>query len=726
MKKSIILVIALINFCEASEHINLDNIETFWIWVALFTLGFIGIIILFFSSKQMLHMQKIHQEMFQNKIDMEQKQALFLATISENIHNMAKEALEKNIISSEQNMIYNSHSNSDTLENKMKNNLLDATHDLIDFLQLKSKKVEIINEKFNLNNVLNEVSGSICSQFSGSKIELIFDIDNNIPKLLIGDSLHLGQVLYNILEHRMNSLNDEELELKISMFQSHNINIELQFQFIDKGPGMTKDELENLFIPYYVEETKEYLGLSTFVARQLVEMMKGELSIQSDISKGSTFTLTLPFEEAEENDQRKYRLKEKNLINKKVLIVDSSYTSGLAIKKMFSYFKHDVKVMEKETFIVNLPNLRQYDMVVLSDELLNFKTLDYLKKIKENTNIKVISLNALLRVAQNQSEANRVIDFIMLKPLNQERIYEMIIQLYNNNDLLIEKNKNNEVNILGAKIFKSNIKETKNITQKNFKDFKDKKLLIVEDNIINQKVLINLLHKSGMQISIANNGKEAVAIVKEGKENFDLVLMDINMPVMDGYAATQAIRYEQKFNNLPIVAFTALVLDTEIQKMFSCGINAFLSKPLNIGKLYTAMEMYLSEKNDIAFESKNIKLEKLDIYPGLNIKNGIKHANNNESLYIEVLKEFIAAYGESDKVVETLVVEHRYEQLKMLCLDMKGLSSTIGAEEIHLEVSEIYKYLLYKKYQILPNYIKIYKRLLIELNKSINLYLKER
>ena len=722
MYKKIGLFIGLVGVAYAGEKMTMENIETFWIWIALFALGSISVLILFFSSKQMSKMKKMHEDLFSKQLDMEQKQILLLTSMSENIHSVAKEALEKSMQAMEK---VNASSKSDLSElTNVEDTLLDITNDLIEFLRLKSKKVEIFNGEFNLNNVLNELSGTLCSRFNGSKVELIFDIDNSIPRRLIGDSLHLGQILNNILENTMESLTDEELKLKISMFNTFEDKVELQFQIIDSGTGMTEEEQDSLFVPYYDDESSQYVGLGLFVAKELVSMMDGELSVQSSSGKGSNFTITLPFVMVDPENKRRYRLPTKELTDKKVFIVDSSYNSALAIKKMFAYFRHDVKVISIEKFMQSKPQLESYDIVVLDESLLSIRTLDYLKQIKEEKEFKLIALNSLLRVAQYKT-TDDLIDKVMMKPLNQERVFEMISSLYEVKADHADIDKN-IVESEKVKIHRSTILETKNIKQHNFSDFNGKKILIVEDNIINQKVLTNILHLSGVEITIANNGQEAVNMVTRAKAKvFDLVLMDINMPVMDGFAATQAIRDEKKFDNLPIVAFTALVLDSEIKKMFDSGMNAYLDKPVKLGKLYTALAMFLlDDPNKHNEKSFSTVIDHNYNLPGLNVNVGIAHSNNSEALYLEILKEFIDAYGQSYEVFEKLVNEHRHEQLKMLCLDMRGLSGTIGAEDMNIKIDEIQKLLLYNKHDLLHSYIDVYKKELLKLAKSIHLYIQ--
>jgi CheY-like chemotaxis protein len=197
--------------------------------------------------------------------------------------------------------------------------------------------------------------------------------------------------------------------------------------------------------------------------------------------------------------------------------------------------------------------------------------------------------------------------------------------------------------------------------------------------------------------------------------------MDINMPIMDGYVATQMIRMESEFDQLPIVAFTALALESEKEKIFRSGMNAYLTKPLSIGKLYAIFKMYWKVKEGQVTSLGEEQLAFLSDV--LDIKKGISYANHNAGFYIEILKEFIDAYGETVPLFEKLVKEHRYEQLKMLCIDMKGLTGTIGAKEMYGEIIEIHQRLLYRKETLLEKHVDSYAQKLERLKIEINRYL---
>lgn len=717
MKKIIwIFLIGLLSFLYAGSVIDVKEIETFWVWVALFALGLVGIIILFFSSKQIITIRKLHKEMFDKQLEMEHTQSVFLASMGENIHDIVEQTFIE---------IPDKIKKELPVHVEQEHKLLDVTNDLIEFLRLKSKKVEIVNEKFNLNNVLNEISGSICSTFKGSNVELIFDIDNNIPRYLLGDSLNLGKVLNNLLEYSMNQLYEGEVKLEITMFSTHEEKMELQFKLIDAGAGLTSEKLETLFVPYYDEKRNEYTGLGLFVAKELISVMNGELAVQSVIGKGTTFTLAIPFSMVDAGNKRNYRLPEKILTAKKVFIVDSNYNSALAIKKMFSYFRHDVKVVGKEEFVKNMYNLTLYDIIILDETLFNIRTVDYLKRIKKDKEQKVVVLNSLLQKNEDFS-LNPIADRSLAKPLNQERIFELIVDMYDINISSV-LDKKEEVAVEGVLTYRSPIIETQNIMREDFSDFSGMHLLIVEDNIINQKILANILNSSDIKIRIANNGLEAVDMVKKGTEKFDLVLMDINMPVMDGYMATQMIRFRSEFDALPIIAFTALALDSEKQKIFNSGMNAFLTKPLKIGKLYTVFKMFVADmtKGKNSQKVQQSKQHKIVEQTGtLDTQVGIRYSNNNEAFYMEILKEFVDAYGQSSEQFAKLVREHRYEQVKMLCLDMKGLTGSIGAKDMYELINQINQCVIYNKQELLVNHTDTYQKELRKLNKSIERYIR--
>jgi len=210
---------------------NDGNIGTIIQWWSIIALGIVSLMILLFSSYQMKKIKKLHEDIDKKQHEMEINQNELLTNMSENIYDIAKDAIKNRSRVLDE-------PDERSLENVLakvinaENALLDMTNDLIGFLRLKSKKVEINKDKFNINNVLNEVSGSVSMHFTQSDTELIFDIDNTIPRYLEGDSLHLGQILTNLLENAMLNTEDGEIRLEANIFDTPDGNNELEFKII--------------------------------------------------------------------------------------------------------------------------------------------------------------------------------------------------------------------------------------------------------------------------------------------------------------------------------------------------------------------------------------------------------------------------------------------------------------------------------------------------------------
>ncbi|MCD6433401.1 MAG: response regulator, partial [Sulfurimonas sp.] len=199
------------------------------------------------------------------------------------------------------------------------------------------------------------------------------------------------------------------------------------------------------------------------------------------------------------------------------------------------------------------------------------------------------------------------------------------------------------------------------------------------------------------------------------------IFMDINMPVMDGYTATIKIRHDSRYNQLPIIALSALTSVSEVDNMFTTGMNGYLAKPLKKEKLFTVFTLFVTKRaeNNKVEEREEKTITQLD---GLNIKLGISQSSSSEVFYKEILLEFKDAYSHSSDVFEKLVTDFRYEQLRMLCLDLKGLSGAIGAQDMQNLTTEVLQKLLFKKYELIPSFVEKYSKELKKLNKSIDEY----
>lgn len=683
------------------------------LWKALFGLAFIGILYMFLSSEQIKRLKAEHKRIKVQHKKLEEKQHEVLANMGENIHTIAQESMSHSAKVVDQ---IKDVAQDDDIE-KMKfneNELLDVTGDLIRFLRLKSKKVLIQNEIFNFNHVLNEVAGTLHNTFQDNDTELIFDLGKEVPKSMLADSLHMGQVLSNLLEYVIQNAKSQEVKLEVRTENSLTGGLQLCCRIESE---IIIENQDTLFESYYDETLRRYVGLGLFVAKELTQLMKGELIVVDTKEGYHALVVNIPIEDGHE-DKRKYRLPDKGLVGKKILIVDTNSNAAAATQKLFSYFKAEVTVLTAEKFGSNMPNIARYDIVALNKRLFSLQMISACKKVKETQALKVIALDNLF--STHDVPLDNVVDFTLKKPLTQEYVFDTLIELYAPKEKRVKKEEQEEQNAL--LVYRDNFKHAENVSLQSFQTFTGKHVLIVEDNEINQKVLLSILAKSGMHLHIANNGEEAVTLMLSEKEKIDFIFMDINMPVMDGYVATQKIRHDKRFDAVPIVALTALVSDHEIDKMFAVGMNGYLPKPLHIEKLYSALEMFLTSKSTPEEKvqpssSVTMKLE------GIDIEEGLRHMKGNEVFFQEVLREFLDAYAKSDEVFEKLVKEQRFEQVKMLLLDMKGLAGTIGAMQMHDLLTEIQQKIIYNKEEVIDTCMASFTQTLGTLKTSIERYL---
>ena len=682
------------------------------LWTALFGLALIGILFMFLSSEQIKRMKKEQEKIRKKHSDLELKQNEALSSMGENIQIIAKETMNHT------HQLAEKVKETPLYEDVVKvmhneNELLDVTGDLVKFLRLKSKKVVIQHKVFNFNHVLNEVAGLLNTKHKENDIELVFDIDKDVPKNMLADSVNLGQVLINLLEYFIQNSQNKEVKIEVTTTKERHSGLHLQFNI---NADINIEDKETLFDSYYDEEKRRYVGLGLFVAKELTYLMGGELQVKDRSYDSTMLVFRLPIE-VKEGEKRKYRLPNKGLVGKKMLIVDRSRSSALATEKLFSYFKADIEMMSVATFTDAKVDFSRYEIVALSDTLFKKRVLEALAKVKQQQELKIISLENLFN--SHEAPLNKLIDVRLKKPLTQEYVFDTLVGLYTTKE---ESHTSHRRDSDALRVYKDAFKTTQNITLESFHSFSNAHILMVEDDVVNQNIFMETLGKSNIEISFANNGEEALDFLDNIKEHIDIVFMDINMPVMDGYTAAKHLREDPRFDHTAIVFLTALASEHEIEKMLESGMNGYLSKLVQLEQLYTALKAFVNQVDPSI--SAMGKAEQIPmVFKGLNVEQGIENFTGNIVFYKQVLQEFLDAYVNSDTVFENLVKEQRYGQIKVLCLEMKGLTRTIGAKEMHTIINEIHQYLIYKKPELLDGYIRRYRERLDELIKSIREYL---
>jgi CheY-like chemotaxis protein len=406
-------------------------------------------------------------------------------------------------------------------------------------------------------------------------LELLANVEKTIPNILIGDEGRLVQIIINLIGNSIKFTHVGEIVFKIEVIKHIGNEITLHFIVEDSGIGISPSRIDKIFESFTQADgstTRKYggTGLGTSISKMLIDLMDGEIWVESPNpnfawsvdNPGSVFHFTLPFQI--DKTQSDDILSNENFQTLNALLIDSNQTGALLLKKtLLNWGLKTVETCdEKEMldFIQNKPNV-------------NFMLIDY-QIIKQNTETFILdikkrnpNLKTILMIAGNSSadiNLNNSFDKIIHKPIKYSVLFENI------NDLFFNKKS-----------------EEKSIDTK---ENRIKRILLVEDNLINQKIAEKMLSNIGYESIIANNGQEAIDIVTEQKEQFDMILMDVQMPVMSGLEATKLLR-ENGFS-LPVIAMTANVLKGDKEICFEAGMNDFIGKPVKFDELEKMLQKW--------------------------------------------------------------------------------------------------------------------------------------
>ncbi|ADV46190.1 response regulator [Nitratifractor salsuginis] len=246
----------------------------------------------------------------------------------------------------------------------------------------------------------------------------------------------------------------------------------------------------------------------------------------------------------------------------------------------------------------------------------------------------------------------------------------------------------------GLPVHKEPIPETADVIRESFEEFTGRRLLIVEDNPVNMKLILKLLEGSGLEIETAENGQKALEKLRAPDARYEMVLMDVHMPVMDGLECTRQIRQDPQLKDIPVIALTASTQKDEVERILESGMNGYLDKPLVLGKLYSAFKIFLTQKpkqksDRVMIAGEGEKQGLVTNANILDIRSAMAHTNNNDSLYRSLLDEFLKEYADCDQRFKQLVEAKEYEELHRLLIDLNGLTGMLGAMELYALVDRL-------------------------------------
>jgi CheY-like chemotaxis protein len=452
-------------------------------------------------------------------------------------------------------------------------NLIAVINDILDFSKIESGNMEIEHEDFDLRSSIEEVMDLFSQKVATKGLDLIYEIDLNVPPQIVGDSLRLKQILINLINNAIKFTQKGEVYLKVYVLSSNadNPNIVLGFQVKDTGIGIPENKIAFLFDSFTqvdASTTRRYggTGLGLAITERLVKLMGGEIKVESQLGIGSKFIFSHRCEISTKDRIRPPSDNMSELYGKKVLIVDDNPTNLKILEIQLEQWKliPTLALSAPEALdIIDNSDANSFDLIITDMQMPDMDGVDLATAIKKRNNPTPMIM--LTSIGQESKKIYPgLFSFIITKPVKQQRLIKSLQTVLSPaKDQVTDDSQNGILTASFATDYPLNI-------------------LIAEDNIINQKLIQRILHKLGYQLGMASDGIEALDALKRDKYN--VILMDVQMPGMDGIEATQAIR-EMKIEQPYIIAMTANAMSKDRDECIKMGMDDYIAKPMRLAEI---------------------------------------------------------------------------------------------------------------------------------------------
>jgi len=464
--------------------------------------------------------------------------------------------------------------------------LLTLLNDILDFSKIEAKKLELENVDFQLNTSIQRLL-NVCSFSADEKqLKLNVNVDKDVPTVLTGDALRLEQVLINLVNNAIKFTQQGDITIHVSLDKQIGTLSTLKFSIKDQGIGISEEQLQRLFSAFSQADTsvtRQYggSGLGLTICKELVELMAGEITVESELGKGSCFRFTANIHASEAKDNQLMQHDLSALSHLKMLIVDDSKSSRTLLSETLidlglesAQARSGIEALEQIQAAIEVN--RPYDVVLMDWRMPGLDGLESIRIINQVINKhlpKFILVSSFDRSDAIDLSRHLPVADVLEKPVKRAQLVNSLLSTTSNDQDKLAPTTQSPTAIIQE-------------------DFKHVRLLLAEDNTINQKVILGFLDDTGITIDIANNGIEAIEQAKA--QQYDIILMDVQMPEMDGLCATKVIRSELTIET-PIVAMTAHSLPEDIDKSLAAGMNMHLTKPVNANLLITTIRGLLDE-----------------------------------------------------------------------------------------------------------------------------------
>jgi PAS domain S-box-containing protein len=590
--------------------------------------------------------------------------------------------------------------------------LLGVINDILDFSKIEAGKLDIETTDFRLDEVISSVTTLTAQKAHDKGLEFLAHVSPEIPEHLLGDPLRLGQILTNFVNNAVKFTEHGEIRLNIGLLERTGEKVQLKFSVRDTGIGMTPEQSAKLFQPFVQADTSTTrkhggTGLGLTICRRLVELMGGRVWLESEPGAGSTFFFTVWLEVGVAKGSGK--MVPEQLATLRVLIVDDNAAAREILAEPLSTLASHVKMVasgpEAIAALKAQDPAEPFDIIFMDWRMPGMDGLQASRHIKSDETLPkqpaIVLVTAFGR-EEVREEAERLgLDGFLVKPVTKSMLVDTLVNVFAVPDeggaaagAVAEESASR---LLGARI------------------------LLTEDNEINQQIAIELLEGAGATVQVANNGRQAVETLANGPQPppFDLVLMDLQMPEMDGYQATTKIRSDARFTALPIIAMTAHATMEERQRCLAAGMNDHISKPIDpallfetVGRFYKptagldlgspghrasepplpseklkparSLVAAAAEPAEIHSPTEKPHTDELEIptVEGLNSAEGLLRVAGNKKLYGKLLRQFSNTEADAAQRIASALAANDRALAERLAHTVKGLAGSLGSHGV--------------------------------------------
>lgn len=554
-------------------------------------------------------------------------------------------------------------------------NLLRIINDILDISKIDAGKLDIEHREFELEATLADVISLIGEQCTKKGLELILDLAADVPVNLIGDSLRLGQVLLNYLNNGVKFTDKGEISIVIRLREQTDTNALLYFAVRDTGIGLSQEQIALLFNTFAQADsttTRKYggTGLGLAICKQLAQLMGGEVGVESMPGVGSSFWFTARLGIG--HIENRYLLPSPDLRGRHVLVVDDNDNARQVMNEMLLGMSFSVDVAasgQDAVTAVQQADLKgnPYHLVFMDWHMPSMDGMAACKIIKsfplaEPPKLVMVTAYGREEVFISADKAN--ISEVLVKPVTSSTLFDTAMRVLDKRHIEIrEPDKNSTVDIAGI----NNIAGAR--------------ILLVEDNEINQQVAIELLHHVSLSVDVADNGLEALTLLEQ--HNYDLVLMDMQMPVMDGVTATRSLRSISRFVDLPVIAMTANAQTVDRERCMEAGMNDFIAKPVEPDLLWEMLLKWIPARHKLVQHA--VKPDSHAFDPeieGLDSSAALQRMLGNTLLYFSTLRKFCTSQENIAEATHLALDSDDWEAAERHIHTLKGVLGSIGANQL--------------------------------------------